>query len=359
MSLQPVHDDSFAATNAAAISAALEDQLADSGWSFPGADLAVVQQYVTLAQQGRETIPCGAQAAPTLQSLCAALLGRIPSTGSQPLAALAKSLDQSSWCFSDDRQFAVIAADHLGRPHPAPLYRTDRNLQSSLRSRSELGDLTATMLRAVLAEQATTTVLDRLRPIVTPMLFELFRNTAEHALLDHVGNLHEYSLRIVHARRHQVSSHDVEAIQIAFPPLASFYRRLLGSADDRQTDILELSVLDSGPGIAVQSSNEQNRDHDLAEIERLRLLELARLGASTKRHRGAGVGLSTVFAIGRDADAFVRLRSGRLSLGADLGSAASLKFGEVPDLVPMGTGRELAPVSGTLWSLLIPVLAQD
>ncbi len=185
-------------------------------------------------------------------------------------------------------------------------------------------------------------------------LYELFRNTHDHARLDIRGNHIARSVRGVHARRHAINPAALADIVKDSPPLADYCRRLQPDVDRRDLQLLEFSVFDAGPGLAARWRNkpvgEMEPDDELRAVSECFLKH-----RTVKGIDGRGNGLPIVIAALRERNGFVRIRSGRLALFADLGVEQDLEFGIAPNLQHWSAKRKLPPAAGTLFTFLMPL----
>lgn len=344
----------------------------DSKYHALGGEAALVQTYVTWAQQ--EELPQVRLAAVKrpdyedavrkLPALSFALLAERIWFGSEDVgprmqaAALSRlnllqGLDPRPG--SRGPQIEIVCADHLGRSFPASLYTVGSDEKPHPKPESDLGDLVRSILKATMTAEYKRGDADKLINPLGGALYELFRNTHEHARHDLAGNFLGRSLRAVHARRHPITPQALASIAADVPPLAEYCTRLRTRTGRAQLQLLEISVLDSGPGLAARWLGRQITSDDTRDIERQAVLDCFERGASTKPRPGAGMGLPNLIAIGRKANGFLRLRTGRQSLYADLGSERDRPFGTLPNLGPLHGERQIAKAAGTLWSLILPI----
>lgn len=344
----------------------------ESKYHALGGEAALVQMYVTWAQQQERpqirlmaiNRPDFEDAVRKLPVLCFSLLSDSIWAGTEDVAKPLReaALNRLSSLqarvpqgVSRGSQIEIVCADHVGRPYPASFYRVPVNGEPEVRPESELGDLVELILKTtLLAEHTNGKTMHLVQPL-TSAIYELFRNTDEHARLDLAGNLLNRSLRIVHARRHSINPSALKTIAADVPPLATYCTRLQPSAGKAQLQLLELSILDSGPGIASRWQGRDRSGRNAAAAEFEAILHCMKIGTSTKRHPGAGMGLPNLIATARKSNGFLRLRSGSQSLYADLGIESDRPFGALPDLKPLHGSRVPSRAAGTLWSLILPV----
>lgn len=344
----------------------------ENSYQALGGEAALVQAYVTWAQQEVQphirlssTAPFAPEeAVDRLAPLCAALLANRISVGernvTEPVlnAALARmALLQGPDPRSGSRgpQVEIVCADHLGRSFPATLYNSVPDGKPTPKPESGLSDLAGKIARATMpAEQARGETAD-LELALAGALYELFRNTHEHARHDLAGNFIKRSLRAVQARRHPITPQALARIAEDTPALAAYCRRLQPRPGRAQLQLLEVSVLDSGPGLAARWLGRELTAADRGAVELDAVKACFAKGASTKPRPGAGMGLPNLIGVGRKSNGFLRLRTGAQSLGADLGAEGDQPLGTAPGLEALHGDRIIARAAGTLWTLLLPI----
>ena len=299
-----------------------------------------------------------------LAPLCAALLADKISIGERnvtepimeaALARLALLQGQEPRSGSRGPQIEIVCADHLGRSFPTTLYASVPDGKPTPKPESGLSDLAGKIARATMpAEQARGATAD-LELALAGALYELFRNTHEHARHDLAGNFIKRSLRAVQARRHPIAPQALARIAEDTPALAAYCRRLQPRPGRAQLQLLEVSVLDSGPGLAARWLGRELTAADRGDVELNAVKACFAKGASTKPRPGAGMGLPNLIGVGRKSNGFLRLRTGAQSLGADLGVQGDQPLGTAPELEALHGDRIIARATGTLWTLLLPI----
>lgn len=256
-------------------------------------------------------------------------------------------------------QFELICADHLDLAAPRMLYALDPDGVPRLRDTSAFKDLAVQIMTATVSRSLEATLPVDTRNVLAASLYELFRNTEEHGRLDDRGNQLRRSLRGIHARRHAIEPETMADIVGTFEPLANWARRLpKPRADSRNAQMLELSVFDSGPGFAARWSGRPLETIGPQEEIDAVIKCFSRHGSS-KARSAAGLGLCNLVDLLRSKGGFLRLRTGRRSLYADLSLERERGYGEPPGLHPWTAGvGDPARVAGTVVTLLLP-LAQE
>lgn len=249
-------------------------------------------------------------------------------------------------------QLEIICADHLNRPYPETLYAVDEQEGGSLRSESAFRDIGRLILKATVPETARTSFEPSLFSAIGDTLYELFRNTDDHARTDIRGDHLRRSIRGIQARRHALQPEDLEKAVRDSPPLLRYCQKRRLRQGRSHLQLIEFSVFDSGPGLACRwlGRSASDREEELKAIyacfDRHR---------STKSIQGRGMGLPIVIAALRERGGFLRVRSGHHSLYADLGEEFDVDFGTAPNLRHWFDKDELPQANGTLFTFFLPL----
>ncbi len=253
--------------------------------------------------------------------------------------------------WSRGAQLEILCADHLGWSTPDTLYATSESSRRLL-SRREFDRVADLVLEQTIPDYLAPSE-PGIKAGLADALYELFRNTEEYARMDENGNLVRRSIRGLHARKQAISRPGLAKMVEASPSLAAYCARLAPRPRRRDIQLLEVSVFDAGPGYAPRWLR-----RPLTEISREEEVEAIQTcfakHATHKSNATAGMGLCTVVDILRRGGGFMRLRTGRQSLYADLALEAHKAYGELPELRPWQTAR-LAPATGTLFTFLLPL----
>lgn len=250
-------------------------------------------------------------------------------------------------------QLEILCVDHLNRSHPALLYKVASDGAAELKPEASFTDVARLALRATLQGSAAA-LQSELVGSLGDALYELFRNTDEHARTDVTGNHLRRSIRGIHARRHDVTPEALANMVKESLPLAEYCRRHTPRPGRPHLQLLEISVFDSGPGMAARWKSCPSAMLDEA-AERSAIEECFKKHHTTKRVNGRGMGLPIVVAALRERDGFLRVRSGRQALFADLGADPHRAFGDEPLFRSWSSRRNPAPAAGTLVTFLLPV----
>ena len=248
-------------------------------------------------------------------------------------------------------QFEIVCADHLSLSHPTLLYDSS-GPYPRLRGEKAFRELSRLIVSAGIVSGGS---LDsKVISAIGDTLYELFRNTEEHAKLDLAGNHQRRSLRGIHARRHDRTAQELETAIAEMPRLRPFAARLRPLQRRKKVTFAEFSVFDSGPGLARRWLKDE-----AVEIESQREIdainECFAYRATTKAIKGRGVGLPIVIAALREQGGLIRVRTGRQSLYADLWDERGAPFETSPTLRPWSERVRLANAHGTLITFMIPL----
>lgn len=337
-----------------------------------GGECSLVQAYVTWAQQ--ETTPSiefavrgsppASELVSRLPTIAAVLLSdnyRVPK--GEPTSEAIKEAaelrlerlqDYEPQRGSRGPQVEIICADHRGRAYPVTFYDRPADGEPRIKAATALRNLARLILAETMPNETERGLTDDLVQPISEAVHELIRNTDEHARTDLAGNRLGRSLRLLQARRHLIGSEVLNRVAADTPAIHAYCQRLRPPGRGKQLQLIEISVLDSGPGLASRYANRafERRDYD-EELDCVR--ECFEKSTSSKPRSGAGLGLPNVIALLRRSNGFLRLRTGRQSLFADLGLEQGQDYGVAPNLQQLGTNRLTARASGTLFTLLFPV----
>lgn len=250
------------------------------------------------------------------------------------------------------RSAEVVCADHIGRGTPYLLYQRSSKGGFELRSRENFRALAGWLLRRAVTVEYRDSLDPMAADAIGGMLYEVFKNTEDHGLVDAQGNLLKTSIRALKTNHFGIVPADIVRIVGDTLPLANYCRSLTAGAGGVQTHLFELSILDSGSGFAATWTGKPL--NALSDAEEEKAVRECFGRTSTKGGSRFGEGLPHVLRILRRARGFLRLRTGRLSLFADYSSPEQTAEGSAiqrfrPD------GDALAPVAGSLLTILIPM----
>lgn len=248
----------------------------------------------------------------------------------------------------------IVCADHIARSQPYLLYEPSVAGRRKLRSRSNYKLLAGWLLRNTVPEAYLDSIDDEADAAIGGMLYEVFKNTEVHGLVDAWGDILDISVRGLKTSHLSPTPAELARIVEDYAPLGEYCQSLEPPARSAQLHLFELSVIDSGPGFASSWTKRPLDDLSLNDEERA-VRECFLRGSSSGRDR-FGEGLPHVIRLLQREKGFLRLRTGRMSFFADFSKpqdepqgAAFLKRWIPGDQLP------LAPVSGSVLTIMVPM----
>ncbi|MFM0390987.1 hypothetical protein [Paraburkholderia phytofirmans] len=247
-----------------------------------------------------------------------------------------------------------------------PLY--SRPEVGAVRSREDFVNLTSRLI-ASCAPTTGQKMPESSRIALGTLLYELFRNTDEHATTDERGRPYGKSVRAVMAKFISYEAKDAAAYLGEEDPSLAFFlmhnianRHKYANAEgkqvaSKQTSLLELTVVDTGPGLARRWLSRHGHDADeigsLSIEQEVSLVQKCfELHATTKSTAGSGGGLSHVLRTLQQLNAYLRLRTGRVCLTQDFSSPrATVSFEPKHWLKDR---PELPMTAGACYSIVVP-----
>ncbi|MEO8528239.1 MAG: hypothetical protein ABI435_04110 [Pseudolysinimonas sp.] len=223
------------------------------------------------------------------------------------------------------------------------------------------------------ADLSRDALLDGLKDI----LFELFENAFIHGsqtIIDGQPVLVERSLRFLRALCYSSNSElfDLELES----PLRTYVQHSLRADQPRSTQLrlLEITIFDSGPGVAFKHLDEIEKGSTATFAEEVEAVAHALIkynGTRSTLYFRSGQGLPRALAAISALRGFVRLRTGRVALYRDF-AAKPLETGELgsdalfelkPELHVLedwrgdGAPREYTRAAGTAYTIVVPIEA--
>jgi hypothetical protein len=212
--------------------------------------------------------------------------------------------------------FTLLCADHLGRSSPRLAYLTPRGGAPIVRDEKYFRVLCEWIFKSIFPPAFLPTLKDYDPEAVGSLLHEVFENTDEHATRDIEGNILKKSVRGFFVRRHWLSASEIEHLTDGYPPLRVFCESIPTFGDGKR-QLIEVSVFDSGPGLAQRLKNKPLAAMSTRE-EFDAVQDCFRAGVTTKTHSGHGIGLKYVVRLLRQKKGFMRVRTGRLPIRTHL-----------------------------------------
>ncbi|MCA9801199.1 MAG: hypothetical protein KC777_04400 [Cyanobacteria bacterium HKST-UBA02] len=237
--------------------------------------------------------------------------------------------------------------------------------QGRVRSRDQIRDL----IEKILATQTDTSKqrlsFESLASSLGPLLHELIKNTDDHSLTDEDGNFYPKGVRGIIVKTASLDRGDLLSGYSGSNRRLTTYLNGRLSAVGRDTPrltFLEVSVIDTGPGLARRwLSKDLGRPvRDLApisiDVERKAVIDCFRKYMTTKPSDSSGMGLTAVLNHLQRLKGFLRLRTGRLSLFQALDKKQSeIEFSphDWDKKLPM-----LPEAAGTTFTICVPVTSE-
>jgi hypothetical protein len=236
-----------------------------------------------------------------------------------------------------------------------------------VRDRSDLSHLLRTCLRAIVPEVRQNRINEGLLEAAGRLVFEAFSNTHEHAQSDFRGDRLRRSVRGLLIGYRYFPQEDLGASAGSHLVLKRHFEAWRPDQPGaRNAQYLDISVFDSGSGLAQTWLGRKGRLTDGILIDGVSLeeefeavLDCLRKGGTTKSGNASGNGLYRIMEVVRHAGGFIRIRSGRLSVGRAFGvlepplDPANI---QVEDLIGGGRPRVVRPwAEGTTVSVLLPL----
>lgn len=246
----------------------------------------------------------------------------------------------------------IVCADHLGRDRPYLLYLPGRHQRGALRPRENFRDLARWLLMRTIPEPYRPHFDQEAADAIGAMLFETFKNTEDHALVDADGNLLRISIRAVKTDHHAIRPDTAARLADEFPPLANFCAMLAPAQDAAHAHLFELSIIDSGPGFASTWTGKPLAE--LSEEEEETAVRECFGRGSAKGQDRFGEGLPHVLRVLQRQGGFLRLRTGRQSFYLDYGAQNIPDGYALQRFAPPGAAP-LAPAAGSLVTILLPM----
>lgn len=182
------------------------------------------------------------------------------------------------------------------------------------------------------------------------LLHETFRNTAEHAYLDLRGAIPSKGLRCILITVQQAEPDELypeSLVSVEHPNLADYFARLrdrAGRVDRKKVHVLEISVLDTGPGFSETIAHQVDATNDSERVE-----VCFRDTVTSKPGPNSGLGLGRVLRHIKNLDGFVRVRTSTTEAFFPAHSQSSDE-----QLIPHVAG-DLPKAVGTALTIAIPL----
>lgn len=250
------------------------------------------------------------------------------------------------------RAAELICVDHMDVGIVPPFYFVDADGYRNLRDLRGFTQLTNRVFERLVPIYYRRNFSHEFKNAVGAYAFELISNTHDHARTDLTGQELILSVRGLYARHYELTVHEYASMSAGYEPLQEYFHRVFTSNRGERRQLVELSVYDSGPGMAQRWTRRPLDALSPAE-ELAAVQECFYEGTTTKLHRMFGAGLPLVLALLEQQKGFIRIRTGHTSLYLDVTSGTAAQRVLSRWLLP--SNQCLARVAGTLISIFVPI----
>jgi hypothetical protein len=248
----------------------------------------------------------------------------------------------------------ILCVDHINKGRPLLLYKALIDGSYQPRDRDEFTPLAQEILDVTIGTTFRPAWSAIAAAPIGGMIYELFKNTHDHALYTVEGDQLKNSVRGVQARLQALDQSTLPKLTSGYRPLERFLTRLVPDPGLQTSYILEISVFDSGPGFAQTMTGKKLKD--LSTGDELDAIKKCFTIASSKSISGAGQGLPHVSRLLTNAKGFLRLRTGRHSLYCDFDqSEVEQPISSLLRTYTAADNDELPEVTGSLVTIFIPM----
>jgi hypothetical protein len=283
------------------------------------------------------------------------------------LSSLANQADHKG------RMIELLCADHTSKAALPPFYVPDytpispsmgtQRFSGKLRPENDFTTLAKQLVNQTVKQDRRSTIGENEIEILGELLFELFENTEIHARKDEKGAPYLKSVRGILAAFHSINGTNMQKISGEFLPLQEYFNARRTLSGDQQ-NFFELSIFDSGPGLASRlasrlkgiSINDTTPIQDEYDLTIRCFLE----HTTSRTEQGKGKGLYRTLELITKSKGFLRLRTGRVSLFKSFQNIvqgenddAELELLDAKNLNTVAS--KFSPVAGTVVTILIPI----
>lgn len=207
---------------------------------------------------------------------------------------------------------SLICVDHSTLGYLNRLYHGPE-VGRRLRGEGDFLDLTIELLDACVPAPSRARIDNDHVSALAAILKELVSNTHDHARRDLEGKTFPKSVRGVHACLHRVERDRIAEFTDGLPTLGTYLEERAPLWHSRYLALVEISVFDSGPGLAARSLGRRDEHTSIADeyaaVNRCFLKHV-----TSKARSSDGLGLYRTLGLLKARSGFLRLRTGRLSL---------------------------------------------
>jgi hypothetical protein len=254
--------------------------------------------------------------------------------------------------------FAFV--DHSSLAFDPHYYLVDETHEPQVRQLSQLrGVIAAMIIKSMAVVGGSEALPSNTLDAIGRLFYELFINTHEHGRLNEQGNQAKKSFRLMMTNGINLQQAALDSFVEKFPALANFVQN-----NKQQNRFVEISIVDSGLGLVDRwcAARENRSTATLSLADEYEVFEKCfrfRQTSTMAIHRGNG--LPAVLGKLTELGAFLRVRTGRLSLYWDLAAQPfhdenhlSFNDSQTGDLAVKELS-ENAKVAGVAVTLLIPL----
>ena len=253
-------------------------------------------------------------------------------------------------------KYLLLCADHTSCAYIPLLYHQTRDLNKNLRSKNDFNILSLKLLNLVLRSKGGSVPFDdEFAGKLGAILYELFHNTHLWARNEWDKAPLRKSIRAISVQGINCETEDSQIYLEDSKALLDYVSHPILVNGQRQK-FIEVSVLDSGPGLA---SHWLSSDLDKITIpdEYDAVLSCLTRRSTKRMPRRGGIGLDIVMQVLTQVKGFIRIRSGRLNLYRDM--IRNPYDAGIPILYDWSSNstelNQLPPVEGTLITMLVPL----
>jgi len=258
----------------------------------------------------------------------------------------------------------LASVDHSTKWRLPPFYFSD----GSVRGRKEFYRLAETLIAVGTKSIAPGMAREWLRQLPVPtydglgtIIHELFKNTHDWARTSSVGVPLRRSVRGILVSTRNLEFSAIQEAAKGSAPLEQYVRHRDFVGTDGRFRCLEISIFDSGPGLASRWLGEPLNEGISLEQEYTACIECLQKHRSTSGRSHKGIGLYEVVRTLSPLQGFARLRTGRLALYRDfvkrpLSESEHEGASHLDDWETCSSDlKKRASVEGSLFTMLIPL----
>lgn len=240
---------------------------------------------------------------------------------------------------------SIPTKNSRNREFDLPLYNGE-----SIASSKKFFSVTSNVLKSVLPGK-TSRVADDFQFVehLSEILRELFSNTHKHARVDEKGNPYSKNFRAITFQTVKLTRDRMLSVSVGNSPRSSMFIGDWLPNQDETFQVLEINIVDSGPGLArrwVGLSKEDLSEED----EKASILKCFEKHASTDKQNSSGSGLSNVLKDVKKLEGWFRMRSGRAVV-----EKIFFKKGGYPEIEKKDIYMQSSFLEGTAVTIVIPL----